>query len=61
MITQGRMQDFSGGGGNLFLIHMPRAAKLRAVARGVWGYGPSRKFLKMMRFESNHFHDKKSS
>ena len=43
--TQGRMQDFSWGGGNskMFWIVDIAAVKLRAVARGVWG--PPRKFL----------------
>ena len=51
-LTQGRMQDFSGGGPNFKIsgildIH---AAKLRAFARGVWGHAPPRKFLKMVQF-----------
>ena len=61
-IFQGRMQDFSRGGGPTlkflgFCIYMPRsgmsrAAKLRAFARGVWGYAPPRKFLKMVQFRA---------
>ena len=61
-ILQGRMQDFSGGGGPTlkflgFWIYMPRsgmsrAAKLRAFARGVWGHAPPRKFLKMVQFRA---------
>ena len=43
-LSQGRMQDFSGGGPTLkflgFWIYMSRAAKLRAFARGVWGHAP---------------------
>ena len=51
--TQGRTQDFSGGGSTLkilgFWIYMPRsgmsrAAKLRAFARGVWGHAPQGNF-----------------
>ena len=59
---QGRMQDFSGGGGPTlkflgFCIYMPqsgmsRAAKLRAFASGVWGHAPPRKFLKMVQFRA---------
>ena len=50
-----------GGGPTLkflgFWIYMPRsgmsrAAKLRAFARGVWGYAPPRKFLKMVQFRA---------
>ena len=62
LLCQGRMQDFSGGGGPTlkFLgiwIYMPRggmsrAAKLRAFARGVCGHAPPRKFLKMVQFRA---------
>ena len=50
-----------GGGPTLkflgFWIYMPRsgmsrAAKLQAFARGVWGHGPPRKFLKMVQFRA---------
>ena len=49
------MQDFSRGGPTQKLfgswIYMPqsgmsRAAKLRAVARGVWGHAPPKKIFK---------------
>ena len=70
-LSQGRMQDFSGGGGPIlkflgFLIYMPQAAKLRAFARGVWGHAPQENFKKwcnFVRFEGyfQHFHGKKSS
>ena len=46
------MQDFSRGGGPNFKIsgildiHMSRAAKLRAFARGVWGHAPPKKIFK---------------
>ena len=60
--TQGRMQDFSRGGGPTlkfwgFWIYMPqsgmsRATKLRAFARGVWGHAPPRKFFKMVQFRA---------
>ena len=67
------MQDFSGGESTCptlkFLgiwIYMPRAAKLRAVAGGVWGHAPEENFLKwcnscVLRAIFNHFHDKKFS
>ena len=66
------MQDFSGGGGPTlkfleFWIYMPRAAKLRAFARGVWGHGPPKKIFNngaiscVLRAIFNHFHGKKSS
>ena len=50
-----------GGGPTLkflgFLIYMPRsgmlrAAKLRASARGVWGYAPQEFFFKMVQFRA---------
>ena len=46
VIMQGRMQDFSGGGPNLEFsgILSVHAAKLRAVARGVWGHAPQEIF-----------------
>ena len=46
--TQGRMQDFSWGGGNskMFWIVDIAAVKLRAVARGVWGHAPQENFYK---------------
>ena len=75
-VHQGRMQDFSGGGGPTlkfleFLIYMPRsvmsrAAKLRAFVRGVWGHAPPKKIFKngaiscVLRAIFNHFHGKKS-
>ena len=55
------MQDFPGGGSPIikcfgFWIYMPRsnmlrAAKLRVVARGVWGYAPPPKKI----FENGAF------
>ena len=61
LLIQGRMQDFSGGGGPTlkflgFWIYMPRsgmsrAAKLRAFARGVWGHMlPQEIFFKWCNF-----------
>ena len=64
-VHQGRMQDFSRGAhsknfGDYGYTYMPRsgmsrAAKLQAVARGVWGHAPTKKiFLKgcnFLRFE----------
>ena len=69
------MQDFPGGGATLFFggiwiyVH---AAKLRAVARGVWRHAPPpppppKKIFKngtiscVLRAIFNHFHDKKFS
>ena len=62
MIYSGAYAGFLKGGGPTlkfvgFWIYMPRsgmsrAAKLRAFARGVWGYAPTRKFLKMVQFHA---------
>ena len=71
-IAQGRMQDFSGGATIIFFwildIHVhAAAAKMRAVARGVWGHAPQRKFVLngaiscVLRAIFNHFYHKKSS
>ena len=76
-LSQGRMQDFSGGEAQLlkkngFWVYMPRsamsrAAKVRAVARGFGGMLPQEKILKSGAISCilwaifNHFHDKKSS
>ena len=66
---QGRMQDFSRRGPTIFFfgfwIYMPRAAKLQAFARYVWGHAPSRKKIRnsailcVLRAIFNNFHDKK--
>ena len=74
LITHGRMQDFSGGGGPTlkflgFWIYVPRsgmsrAAKLRALLRGFGGM-PPKKFFKngailcVLKAIFNHFHGKK--
>ena len=60
-IYRGVCRISQGGGPTLkflgFWIYMPRsgmsrAAKLRALARGVWGHAPPRKFLKMVQFRA---------
>ena len=53
-IMQGRMQDFSGGGGGnfkIFGILDIHAAKLRAFARWFGGM-PPKKFFKMVQFRT---------
>ena len=51
---QGRMQDFSRRGPTIFFfgfwIYMPRAAKLQAFARYVWGHAPQEKKLEIVQF-----------
>ena len=55
----GAYAGFLRGGANFKIsgileIHAAkrRAAKLRAFVRGVWGYAPPRKFLKMVQFRA---------
>ena len=63
------MQDFSGGGPNFKIsgiLDMPRAAKLRSIARGLGGMPPKKIFNNganscVLRAIFNHFHGKKSS
>ena len=62
IIYRGVCRISQGGGGPTkknfgSWIYMPqsgmsRAAKLRAVARGVWGHAPPRKFLEMVQFRA---------
>ena len=44
------MQDFSGGGGPTLNFFGLRVGMSRAVAMGVWGHVPPRKFLKWCNF-----------
>ena len=58
MLSQGRMQDFSGGpnGPNYIFLWildiLVHAVTRHVVARGVWGHARTRKFFKMVQFRA---------